>query len=344
MAENVFYESSMGVYAPMEVERDRLQILDVPHRSVQSFPCAVMEGLSLPQKTLPCRYFYDDVGSQLFEKITGLPEYYLTEAEDAILRASADGIVACMQTPFSIVEFGSGSSAKTRHLISAALQQAGRLDYSPIDISRHFLLESSIGLLSDYEGLTIEAIASEYHDAIDALPHTGLPRLLLFLGSNIGNFEPNSATEFLRLIAQAMLPHDRLLIGIDLVKNPEVIRSAYNDSLGTTAQFNKNILARINRELEGTFDLDAFDHDAPFVHDLARVEMRLISRCSQTVHIRKLDASFEFVPGEFILTETSCKYTADSFGALAAQANLRLVKRWSDREKLFSVLMLERET
>lgn len=324
---------------------ERLSFVEVPPQNAsQDFRSAVEEGMSAPQKTLPCRFFYDAAGSDLFERITALPEYYLTGCEAQILAQYSPEIVEAMSGPFSIIEFGSGSSAKTRHLLSAATSAHGKLSYSPIDISRDFLRESSIALLAEYPCLEITAIASEYFDAVTALPRSSTPRLFLFLGSNIGNFEPEQAQEFLSLIGSTMRAGDRLLIGIDLIKDVGMIEAAYNDSAGVTEAFNKNLLARINRELSGQFDLDLFEHHAPFVADKERVEMRLICRQDHEVEIGKLGRRYHFVRGEYIHTENSCKYSRDSFAGLCRSAGLIINSTWSDPRSLFSAVMLERES
>jgi L-histidine Nalpha-methyltransferase len=319
-----------------------LEFIEVPTvEPGKDFASAVLDGLCAPRKSLPARFFYDTEGSELFERITRLPEYYLTRTEESILEAHASDIVRRAGNGITLMEFGSGSSCKTRVLIEAALARQGALHYVPIDISADFLGQTARRLLNEYRGLSITALAGEYSDAIRALPESEGPRLILFLGSNIGNFEHEEAIEFLSRIRQRMRDDDRMLLGLDLVKDPHVIEAAYNDAQGVTAAFNKNILARINRELGGRFDLETFRHQAPFLEDEARVEMRLISTVDQRVRVAAVEEIIHFDAGEFIHTESSHKYTFDSFGALAAQAGLRIAETWTDERRWFAQVMLE---
>jgi L-histidine Nalpha-methyltransferase len=302
---------------------------------------AVLEGLCRPDKWLPARFFYDIEGSALFEEITRLPEYYLTRAEESILEAHAADIIRQAGTGIALAEFGSGSSCKTRVLIEAALRRQGSLHYTPIDISSGFLAQTARRLMKEYSGLSITALAAEYFDAVAALPERPEPRLILFLGSNIGNFEHSEAQEFLSRIRRRMRAEDRLLLGVDLVKDPAIIEPAYNDSRGVTAAFNKNILARINRELGGHFDLASFRHQAPYLVDDARVEMRLISTVRQSVKVAAIEEIVDFEAGEIIHTENSHKYTLDSFASLCEPAGLSIREVWFDERKWFAEIMLE---
>ena len=230
----------------------------------KNFTSAVVEGLSQPQKTLPCRLFYDAAGSQLFEQICKLPEYYLTRTEQKILEDNVSEMIDTVGHNLALVEFGSGSSVKTRLLINAALNCQRNLHYTSVDISSEILRTASFSLLNEYDRLTITAIAAEYNDAIPILPHHEGSRLMLFLGSNIGNFGTEEAVAFLGRIGNQMNGEDWLLVGIDLLKERSIVEAAYNDAAGVTSAFNKNLLARINRELGGTFVLDDFEHAAPF--------------------------------------------------------------------------------
>ena len=208
---------------------------------------------------------------------------------------NAPDIIKTITGEVELVELGSGSSAKTRVLINAILANQTQLHYIPTDISTDFLLESSIALKNEYEPLLITAIAAEHSDALQLLSDgANRPRLFLFLGSNIGNFDPEEAIDFIGQIRRRMRPEDRLLIGFDLVKDRQVLFDAYNDKAGVTAEFNKNLLVRINRELGGDFKLNLFDHHAPFVEAHSRIEMRLISRCDQRVHVEGLGQRFLF--------------------------------------------------
>lgn len=302
----------------------------------------VAEGLSKPQKSLPCRLFYDADGSALFEQICTLPEYYLTRTEQSILDEFATDILGAVGSEISFVELGSGSSRKTRRLISAALARQSALHYTAIDISAHFLRESAAVLLTEYPRLRVTAIAAEYNHGIDAAPASSEPRLFLFLGSNIGNFDRPEAVAFLSRISNRMMPDDRLLVGIDLLKDRDVIERAYNDSAGVTAAFNGNILRRINTELGGDFDSRVFVHAAPFVEELARIEMRLVSARRQEVSIRALDRSYIFERGEYLHTENSHKYSLALFDQMSRLAGLRIAGVWQDTREWFAEVLLER--
>lgn len=322
----------------------QLTLIEVPvHRQEMSFARAVAEGLSGAQKSLPCRFFYDLDGSALFEQICDLPEYYLTRTEHRILTDYAHEIVAELGYPVALVEFGSGSSLKTRLLIDALLAQQGHLSYTPIDISSDFLRASSLALLDEYEALSIQAIAAEYSDALPVLPDLHQqPRLFIFLGSNIGNFAPSEAAAWLARVSQQMRAEDGWLIGFDLVKDPDIFFAAYNDQAGITHAFNKNLLARINRELGGDFALESFRHHAPFVEEAARIEMRLYSSQRQRVFIEALDSSFDFEMGEYIHTENCHKYSLASFQALCEGAGLVVQRQWFDSQQWFGMALLRK--
>lgn len=326
-----------------EQMRERLTCIDVPERRARiGFASSVRDGLTQHPKILPSRFFYDEVGSELFEEITELPEYYLTRCEASIIDQKRGEILDTVGPPCSLIEFGSGSSNKTRQLIESILARQPELDYFPIDISREFLHKTAEGLLQDYSGLRVTALAGEYFDAAAALPQTDCPRLILFLGSNIGNFENEEAVDFLSQVAGSMNPLDRLLVGTDLVKDPAVITSAYNDAAGITEEFNFNILRRINKELAGRFLLDEFAHRAPFVEATQRVEMHLVSLKRQRVCIEALDLPIEFAKGETIRTEISQKYTEASFGDIADRAGLEVQRRWTDDRGWFALNLLRR--
>ena len=320
---------------------ERLRFVDVRGEGPQELLReTVLRGLRASPKSLPPRLFYDHEGSEIFEAITGLPEYYPTRTEQAILDAHAGEIVAAAGAGMTLVEFGSGSSRKTRVLIEAALERQGALHYVPIDISRAFLRESAESLLAEYAGLTVAALAGEYFDAARAVPPADGPRLVLFLGSNVGNLSRDDAVEFLCRVREGMRPHDRMLVGADMVKAPDVLRAAYNDSQGVTARFNLNVLDRLNRELGARFDLAAFRHDAPWNEAAQRIEMHLVSLGDQSVRIDDLDAEVAFADGEAIVTEWSQKYTPESFAALCAPAGLEIAQTWTDARGWFTENLL----
>ena len=316
-----------------------LNLIKAPnHNSQQSLKDAIANGFQKDPKSIPALFFYDTPGSQLFEQICKLPEYYPTRTEHKILTDNAQDIIETITGEVELVELGSGSSAKTRVLINAVLADQSHLHYIPTDISSDFLLKSSIVLKNEYEPLSITAIAAEHSDALRLLPEGGSQsRLFLFLGSNIGNSDLEEAIGFIGQIRDRMREKDRLLIGFDLVKDHQVLFDAYNDRAGVTAAFNKNLLVRINRELGGDFKIDLFDHYAPFVEEHSRIEMRLISRCNQQVYVGCLGQRFDFAEDEYIHTENSYKYTLESFSSLCEAAGMKMQEYWLDERKWFAV-------
>ena len=318
---------------------DGLNLIKAPNDHLQqSLKDAVADGFQKTPKSIPALFFYDTPGSQLFEQICKLPEYYPTRTEHKILTDNARDIIETIASEVELVELGSGSSAKTRILINAILADQNHLHYIPTDISTDFLLESSIALKNEYEPLSVTAIAAEHSDALRLLPKGGSQsRLFLFLGSNIGNFEQEAAINFIEQIRRQMREADRLLIGFDLVKDHQTLFDAYNDKAGVTAAFNKNLLVRINRELGGDFKLDLFDHYAPFIAEHSRIEMRLISRCAQQVCVARLEKVFNFEEGEYIHTENSYKYTLESFSSLCEAAGMKMQEYWLDKRAWFAV-------
>ena len=323
----------------------RLSVVSIPCSAEEScFAGAVRQGLGGDPKSLPCRFFYDARGSLLFEEICRQPEYYPTRTEEGILAGAAGSLAEAVagrgEPEASLAELGSGSSRKTRLLIEALLSRQGSLRYSPIDISASFLEESARALLERYPRLCVDAIAGEYCDALPHLaPHAG-PRLLLVLGGNIGNFEEGEASALLARAASALGQGGRLLVGFDRLKDPAVIERAYDDEAGVTEAFNKNLLLRINRELGGAFDPDAFAHAAPFVGGRSRIEMHLVSRCRQSVRVEALGRSFRFEAGETIHTESSHKYDVAGFERLCRAAGLHVLSLLSDPLEWFSVALL----
>ncbi len=323
----------------------RLSVVSTPLSGGEgSFSDAVRQGLGGEPKSLPCRFFYDTRGSMLFEEICRQPEYYPTRTEERILAREAVRLVEAVAVPggpdAALAELGSGSSRKTRLLIEELLSRQMHLRYSPIDISASFLEESARALLERYPRLSVDAIAGEYCDALPHLsPHAG-PRLLLVLGGNIGNFEEGEASALLARAASALGEGGRLLVGFDRLKDPAFIERAYDDEAGVTEAFNKNLLLRINRELGGAFDPDAFAHAAPFVAGRSRIEMHLVSRCRQSVRVEALGRSFRFEAGETIHTENSHKYDVAGFERLCRGAGLHVLRLLSDPLEWFSVALL----
>ena len=305
---------------------------------LEDFASDVAAGLAGNPKRLSCSYFYDREGSLLFEEICDLPEYYLTRAEAEILRQRAGEVGSRLAAGTTLVELGSGSAAKTRILIEVLLSRQDTLRYVPVDISRSMLEETSLALLESYPALHVTAIAGEYADGLRQLQAMSEEsKLILWLGSNVGNFERPDAAEFLRGVRDTMSPQDRILVGIDLRKDRRVLEPAYDDSRGVTARFNLNILARINRELGGHFDLTAFRHRALYNEGAGRIEMYLVSARPQRVAIDRLWLEVPFATGEAIHTENSYKYSVIEMETLAEAAGLETEARWLDAGDRFSV-------
>jgi dimethylhistidine N-methyltransferase len=322
----------------------RFTLIDADREERDSdFAAEVARGLGAQRKRLSCRHFYDAAGSQLFEQICALPEYYLTRAELSILVQHAADIAAAVAPGCTLVELGSGSATKTRILIAALLLRQPRLRYVPIDISRSMLAASSHQLLDDYPALEIVGVAAEYRAGLQLLqsrPLAAPAQLIVWLGSNVGNFTRDGAAAFLRMVRRAMGVHDRLLVGIDLRKPADVLERAYDDAAGVTAQFNRNLLARINRELDGDFVLEEFRHRACWNPRLGRVELYLESERAQRVRIGALGLDVAFAAGERIHTEDSYKYSPAEIDRLAGRAGLAVAARWHDDEERFSVNLM----
>ena len=318
----------------------------VIHQSISSndqsgFAEDVRAGLTATPKTLKPKYLYDALGSLLFEAICLLPEYYLTRAETEIFERRAAEIVAQLPAPITVVELGSGSSIKTRLLIEAILARQAKLCYQPIDISETILEQSAKQLLEDYPGLRITAHAADYTRAIASIARKDDEKVLaLLLGSNIGNYMPDEARELLRQIRSALRPGDGLLLGADLKKSRETIEAAYNDALNLTEAFSRNMLLRINRELNADFDLKQFKHRAFFNEDQSRIEIHLVSLTEQIVNIRGAEsqpvAQVEFQSGETIHTENSYKYDLEALAALAKATGFTPSRVWLDSGARFS--------
>lgn len=303
----------------------------------RAFLVDVIDGLSADPKRIPPKYFYDERGSQLFEAITRTPEYYPTRTETGILTAEAGAIAAFVPKDAALVEFGAGSLTKVRLLLGAAPVKT----FVPVDISSAFLQDAALRLSREIPGLRVVPVAADF-TAPFALPAeiAALPKVGFFPGSTLGNFEPHEAAAFLRHAGALLGPGARMIVGVDLVKDPDVLTRAYNDAAGVTAEFNLNLLRRINRELGGNFDLGAFWHRAVYNREQLRIEMHLASRTRQRVRVD--GRCFEFRRGETIHTESSYKYTAELFRTLATGAGWRLAETWTDPQRWFAVHALER--
>ena len=299
-----------------------------------SFFNQTVEGLSASPRRLSCKFFYDDAGAQLFQRICDLPEYYITRSELQILRLQGKDIAATLGDRIELIGLGTGAGTKTQIL----LQELDHpVVYMPIDISREQLENSSARFRKIFPDLSIFPICADYLEPFDLpLPRPPSSRsVIYFPGSTIGNFEPRMAAQFLARLAELVGHDGGLLIGVDLQKDPAVIESAYNDSAGVTAAFNLNLLNRANRELGADFAVENWRHDAIYNRAEGRIEMYLVSTAQQTVHIG--EHAFAFAKGERIVTEYSYKHTPDAFNALARAAGFRFQRLWTDRDKLFGL-------
>jgi L-histidine N-alpha-methyltransferase len=295
----------------------------------------VRMGLSAPFKELPPKYFYDERGSELFERITELPEYYPTRAERAILDARAREIVDVAGTSM-LIELGSGSAAKTRCLFDA-MRDAGALEaYVPVDISEEITRETATRLSGEYDGLRVHGVVCDYETHLERIPREP-GGLIAFLGGTIGNFHPQVRRSFLARIASLMYPEDRFLLGTDLVKDRARLEAAYNDSAGVTAEFNRNVLYVLNRELGADFDPTAFAHRAFWDGVNWWIDVRLRSLSDQTVTIPAIDMEVEFAEREEMRTEISAKFTREQLEAIYGEVGLELVEWWTDPEGLFAL-------
>jgi len=309
-----------------------------------TFARDVDEGLRESPKKIPCIYFYDYKGSLLFEEICRLPEYYLTRAETEILKTYSEEIISCLPSDVVLVELGSGSCIKTRFIIEELLHQNEKVTFSPIDISKTMLRESSKSLLESYKDLEIISVAAEYDEGLRQLDmHIEQPKLILWLGSSIGNFEQKDAIDFLNNIVKTSSQRDFFLIGFDLQKETDVLENAYNDSQGVTARFNLNLLSRINQELGGEFDLNCFEHRAVYNVKNCRIELYLISNCDQEVYIADLDRRYHFNKNESIHTENSHKYSLEVIELIAQCVGLKIVKQWFDARRYFNITLFSPE-
>jgi dimethylhistidine N-methyltransferase len=321
-------------------EAEPLRIQDFAPQT-EDFRREVLEGLRCTPKSIPAKFFYDKRGSELFERICELPEYYLTRTELRIMRGHAAEMSACLGPRCLLVEYGSGSGVKTRILLDHLEEPAG---YVPIDISREHLARTAAGLDAAYPDLEVLPVCADYTGDYDLPAPTRRPRhvAVYFPGSTIGNLTPGRARVFLEHVGEVCGKGGGLLIGVDLKKDRATLERAYDDAEGVTAAFNLNLLERINREADGDFRLDAFRHVAFYNEAGGRIEMHLESTRKQDVQVA--DAIVSLESGERIHTENSYKYAPDEFAALAERAGLRVVACWTDPRRLFSVQYLETDS
>jgi L-histidine Nalpha-methyltransferase len=322
---------------------ERFALYRDPHPArVATFAEDVKVGLGTRPYALSPKYFYDDLGSSLFEAICRLPEYYLTRVERDLLATYGREIVGLFDGPIELVELGSGSALKTKIIIEAALERQQTLRYHPIDISSDALIDSSLGLLAAHENLTISAHASDYFALLRErqLDFKAPPVLALYLGSNIGNFEPSEARTLLEMLSKALHPGDGFLVGYDLKKDAGILEAAYDDPTGVTSAFNKNLLGRMNRELGANFDLDAFQFRAKYDHVRGAVDSFLVSKIVQTVRIESIKLDVPFFEGEAIHTESSYKFTRAEIIALAQHCGYVEKKTFTDAGGRYALSLL----
>jgi L-histidine N-alpha-methyltransferase len=296
----------------------------------------VRAGLTRPFKELSPRYFYDERGSQLFEDITRLPEYYPTRCEREILESRSGEICEAANSPATLIELGSGSAEKTTVLLDAMLC-AGCLDtYCPVDISEEITRETAERVAGDYDGIEVRGLVCDFELDLERIP-VAAPRVIALLGGTIGNFEPQQRAGFLRRIANLLGPEDSFLLGTDLVKDRSTLEAAYNDSAGVTADFNKNVLAVLNRELDADFDPDSFEHVARWDPENLWIDIRLRSLTNQVVNVTALDMQVPFSAGEEMRTEISTKFARPGLEGIYAEAGLELADWWTDGEGLYGL-------
>jgi dimethylhistidine N-methyltransferase len=317
----------------MSGEQGRVNVLDL-EPALSDFLGDVVAGLSGTPRTLPCKYFYDARGAELFGDICETPEYYITRTELRILKDNAAAMSRRLGSRIELIGFGTGAGTKTRLLLE---QLSDPVAYVPVDISREQLLESSLAFSELFPSIEILPVCADYLQPIELPTPLRKPDRIVvyFPGSTIGNFEPRDAQNFLRRIARACSPGGGLLIGVDLQKPKPIIERAYNDAAGVTAAFNLNLLVRANRELGANFNLAQWRHDAVYNESQGRIEMYLISKAEQTVRVA--DRQFRFAPDEKIITEFSYKHSREGFSALAADVGFRFEQMWTDAEQLFGV-------
>jgi L-histidine Nalpha-methyltransferase len=335
----------MTITAVSAAPDPRFVLLQVP-APADDFGSDVRAGLTASPKSLPPRWFYDSLGSSLFDAICFLPEYYVMRAEAEVLTTFGTEIAQAFGTQLRLVELGSGAARKTRILLDALTESQPALEYVPVDIDAGMLERSGRELLSDYPRLRVTAIASDFSRPSIALARLAKHRgrtVVLFLGSTIGNLDPDAALAMLRDLRGALAPGDALLLGTDLRKSKSILEPAYDDPLGVTAAFNRNLLVRMNRELGADFALDAFAHRAFYDETLGRIEMHLVSTRAQRVQFAKLGLTVDFAEGESIHTESSYKHDASTLVPLAVQSGFVIYKAWIDSRSWFADTLLVAE-
>lgn len=328
-----------GVVTP-DQSTPRLQLRKLKFTRGNTIAEDVRQGLFAEPRTLPAKYFYDERGSLLFDRICEVPEYYPTRTEDALLRRFAGEIIR-QTNPQTIFELGSGASRKTVHLLDACEQSDCYSNYQPLDVCEEILLHAGTRLTRNYEWLDIEALVGDYTAGLSYIDSRPGPRLYVFLGGSLGNFTHQEALSFLCRAHDSMSPGDFLLLGVDRVKDREVLHAAYNDAEGVTEQFNLNMLSVLNRELDAGFELDRFEHRAFFNEHDSQIEMHLVSTVDQKVAIGALGVDVELARDESIRTEISRKFTPESLEALVSAAGFRVHQHYEPENGFFSLVLLD---
>lgn len=318
-------------------------VLTLPEAAYTPVGADVYRGLTAMPKRLSPWLFYDDAGSRLFEEITELPEYYLTRTERGIFARNADEILQCAgYRAVTMIELGAGNAQKTGLLLKAAVRRQGTVDYVPIDVSESALAAAKEHIEAEIPGVRVTSRVGDYTEGIAEIPAVGRRRMVLYIGSSIGNFEPADAVMVLREVRRRLDPGDLLLLGVDHVKDRQTLLRAYDDETGVTAEFNKNILARINRELGANFNPRLFRHLARWNPERSRIEIYLKSLIAQCATIPALEIEARFARGEMIHTENSYKFTPESIAAIVERAGFRVTQSWTDERAWFGVYLAAR--
>jgi dimethylhistidine N-methyltransferase len=315
-------------------------VLPLPEAAYTAVGSEVYRGLTSKPKTLSPWLFYDEAGSRLFEAITRLPEYYLTRTERGIFARYANEILECAgYRALTLIELGAGTAAKTGLLLRAAVRRQGTIEYVPIDVSESALAAAKEHIEAEIPGVRVDSRVADYTEGIAEIPADGQRRMVLYIGSSIGNFEPADAVQVLRKVRRRLDPGDLLLLGADHVKDCPTLLRAYDDGAGITAEFNKNILVRINRELGANFNPKLFRHRARWNAERSRMEIYLESLIAQYVTIPALELEVRFARGETIHTENSYKFTAESLASIVERAGFRITQSWTDEREWFGVYL-----
>jgi L-histidine N-alpha-methyltransferase len=338
---NDFINNTTALFSH-KVYGDELEIYRFStEEKADNFAEDVRKGLTAKSKYLLPKYFYDEKGSKLFEKICSTKEYYVTRTEAEILKRHSDEIVSANCNKKLLVELGSGSSVKTKYVIDSLIKAKGEIHYMPIDVS-DIIISSSEKLIDKTAGLKVSGFISEYEKGLSYISENyDEPKLIMFLGSSIGNFDFLHSVKFVSFIRSKMKKNDSLLIGFDMKKDVNILNAAYNDKAGYTAEFNLNLLRRINTELCGNFDLSIFEHRAYFNEKHSRIEMHLVSLEEQDVLIESIGEPIHFKKGEDIYTENSYKFTRDMISDIGWFSNLKLTNIWQDEKRYFSLCLFE---